>query len=111
MKNKKQHVIPNCYLKSWCDPRTPAGQSPYIWRVSNGILGFQLLLPLLEDIHTLASGCLLGFWLLLTGIWYRALSCHGETPGVVECSGERFENITAYITVGVFRKRWSDLSP
>lgn len=34
MKNKKQHVIPNCYLKSWCDPRTPAGQSPYIWRIS-----------------------------------------------------------------------------
>lgn len=34
MKNKKQHVIPNCYLKSWCDPRTPTGQSPYIWRVS-----------------------------------------------------------------------------
>lgn len=34
MKNKKQHVIPNCYLKYWCDPRTPAGQSPYIWRVS-----------------------------------------------------------------------------
>lgn len=34
MKNKNQHVIPNCYLKSWCDPRTPAGQSPYIWRIS-----------------------------------------------------------------------------
>ena len=34
MKNKKQHVIPNCYLKSWCDPRTPAGQSPYIWRIT-----------------------------------------------------------------------------
>jgi hypothetical protein len=34
VKNKKQHIIPNCYLKSWCDPRTPAGQSPYIWRIS-----------------------------------------------------------------------------
>lgn len=34
MKNKKQHVIPNCYLKSWCDPGTPAGQNPYIWRIS-----------------------------------------------------------------------------
>jgi hypothetical protein len=34
VKHKNQHVIPNCYLKSWCDPRTPAGQSPYIWRIS-----------------------------------------------------------------------------
>jgi len=34
MKHKKQHIIPNCYLKSWCDPRTPAGQSPYNWRIS-----------------------------------------------------------------------------
>lgn len=34
MKHKNQHVIPNCYLKSWCDPRTPAGQIPYIWRIS-----------------------------------------------------------------------------
>jgi hypothetical protein len=31
---KRQHVIPKCYLKVWCDPRTPAGQQPYIWRVS-----------------------------------------------------------------------------
>jgi len=34
VKNKKQHIIPNCYLKSWCDPRTPAGQRPYIWKIS-----------------------------------------------------------------------------
>jgi hypothetical protein len=34
VKHKRQHVIPNCYLKSWCDPRTPPGQTPYIWRVS-----------------------------------------------------------------------------
>ena len=34
MKHKNQHVIPNCYLKSWCDPRTPAGHCPYIWRIS-----------------------------------------------------------------------------
>ena len=34
MKNKNQHVIPNCYLKSWCDPRTPAEKIPYIWRIS-----------------------------------------------------------------------------
>lgn len=33
-KNKDQHVIPNCYLKDWCDPKTPTGQSPYIWRIS-----------------------------------------------------------------------------
>ncbi len=31
---KKQHIIPKCYLKSWCDPVTPAGQQPYIWRIS-----------------------------------------------------------------------------
>jgi len=31
---KQQHVIPNCYLKAWCDPQTPAGQTPYIWRIS-----------------------------------------------------------------------------
>src|SRR5882762_10371422 len=33
-KHKKQHVIPNCYLKAWCDPLTPTGQIPYIWRIS-----------------------------------------------------------------------------
>jgi hypothetical protein len=32
--HKNQHIIPNCYLKSWCDPRTPPGQRPYIWRIS-----------------------------------------------------------------------------
>ena len=31
MKKKKQHLIPNCYLKPWCDPTTPDGQEPYIW--------------------------------------------------------------------------------
>ncbi len=31
MKKKKQHLIPNCYLKPWCDPTTPNGQEPYIW--------------------------------------------------------------------------------
>lgn len=29
-----QHVIPSCYLKDWCDPNTPTGESPYIWRIS-----------------------------------------------------------------------------
>jgi hypothetical protein len=33
-KHKKQHVIPNCYLKAWCDPLTPTGQTPYIWRIA-----------------------------------------------------------------------------
>ncbi len=31
MEKKKQHLIPNCYLKAWCDPSTPDGQEPYIW--------------------------------------------------------------------------------
>lgn len=30
----RQHLIPNCYLKVWCDPRTPEDQTPYIWRIS-----------------------------------------------------------------------------
>ncbi len=30
----KQHLIPNSYLKAWCDPRTPEGQTPYIWRIA-----------------------------------------------------------------------------
>lgn len=30
---KKQHLIPNCYLKTWCDPDVPPGQTPFIWRV------------------------------------------------------------------------------
>lgn len=30
-KHKKQHVIPNSYLKSWCDINTPPNQDPYIW--------------------------------------------------------------------------------
>jgi hypothetical protein len=32
-KHKKQHVIPNCYLKAWCDPVVPQGQTAFIWRV------------------------------------------------------------------------------
>jgi hypothetical protein len=31
---KRQHIIPNCYLKAWCDPDTPLEQTPYIWRIS-----------------------------------------------------------------------------
>jgi Protein of unknown function (DUF4238) len=32
-KQKKQHVIPSCYLKAWCDPVVPPGQTAFIWRV------------------------------------------------------------------------------
>jgi hypothetical protein len=28
----KQHWVPQCYLQAWCDPDTPAGQNPYVWR-------------------------------------------------------------------------------
>lgn len=31
MEHKKQHTIPKCYLKAWCDPSYPKGQTPYIW--------------------------------------------------------------------------------
>lgn len=34
VEKKQQHTIPQCYLKAWCDPRTPPGQHPYIWRIS-----------------------------------------------------------------------------
>jgi hypothetical protein len=30
----KQHLIPNCYLRAWCDPNTPEEQTPYIWRIA-----------------------------------------------------------------------------
>jgi len=30
-KHGKQHYIPKCYLKAWCDPATPPEQDPYIW--------------------------------------------------------------------------------
>jgi len=33
VEKKRQHIIPNCYLKSWCDPHAPIGQT-YIWRIS-----------------------------------------------------------------------------
>jgi hypothetical protein len=31
VEKKKQHLVPNCYLKAWCDPATPDGQEPFIW--------------------------------------------------------------------------------
>src|SRR5262252_2340563 len=30
--HKRQHFVPQSYLKAWCDPNTPAGQEPYVWR-------------------------------------------------------------------------------
>jgi hypothetical protein len=29
--HKKQHYVPACYLKAWCDPKCPTEQTPYIW--------------------------------------------------------------------------------
>lgn len=34
MEKKKQHIIPECYLKAWCDPMTPSNQKPYLWLIS-----------------------------------------------------------------------------
>ena len=31
---KKQHYIPQSYLKAWCDPLTPSHQTPYVWQFS-----------------------------------------------------------------------------
>jgi hypothetical protein len=33
-KNKKQHFVPEFYLKAWCDPNTPPGYDPYLWIAS-----------------------------------------------------------------------------
>jgi hypothetical protein len=30
-KYKKQHYVPKCYLKAWCDPECPPLQEPYVW--------------------------------------------------------------------------------
>ena len=30
----KQHFVPECYLKAWCDPKTPNGFTPYVWKFS-----------------------------------------------------------------------------
>src|SRR5213594_1572971 len=32
--HKDQHWIPQSYLKAWCDPDVPAGQSPFVWMFS-----------------------------------------------------------------------------
>src|SRR6266446_8944692 len=28
---KKQHYVPQCYLREFVDPKTPAGYEPYVW--------------------------------------------------------------------------------
>lgn len=33
-KHKNQHYIPQCYLKAWCDLKTPDKQEPYVWQFS-----------------------------------------------------------------------------
>ena len=32
MKHGKQHFVAQSYLRAWCDPDTPDGQEPYVWR-------------------------------------------------------------------------------
>lgn len=34
MKHKKQHWIPQAYLKAWCDPNAVESHDPYVWRFS-----------------------------------------------------------------------------
>ena len=34
-KYKKQHFVPQSYLKSWCDPNCPLKQTPYVWLFSS----------------------------------------------------------------------------
>jgi hypothetical protein len=31
MEKKNQHLVPESYLKAWCDPATPEGECPYVW--------------------------------------------------------------------------------
>lgn len=28
---KRQHYVPQCYLREWVDPNTPVGYEPYVW--------------------------------------------------------------------------------
>jgi len=30
VENKKQHIVPRCYLNAWVDPETPPNQTPYV---------------------------------------------------------------------------------
>jgi hypothetical protein len=33
LEKKKQHIIPECYQRAWCDPATPSGQEPFVWLI------------------------------------------------------------------------------
>ena len=35
-KPKRQHYVPQCYLREWVDPITPTGQEPYVWIFDRG---------------------------------------------------------------------------
>jgi Protein of unknown function (DUF4238) len=32
LEHKKQHTIPRCYQSAWCDPVTPLGHTPSVWK-------------------------------------------------------------------------------
>jgi hypothetical protein len=32
MRHKRQHYVPRSYLRAWCDPDCPPGQTSYVWR-------------------------------------------------------------------------------
>ena len=32
LSHKRQHWVPQSYLKAWCDPATPEGQESFVWR-------------------------------------------------------------------------------
>jgi hypothetical protein len=34
MRHKKQHWIPESYLKAWCDPDAPKNHEPYVWMIA-----------------------------------------------------------------------------
>jgi hypothetical protein len=34
MKYKRQHIVPNCYLSSWLEPKPPTGQERALWRIA-----------------------------------------------------------------------------
>ena len=34
MEYKYQHFVTEAYLRAWCDPKTPKGYEPYVWKVS-----------------------------------------------------------------------------
>lgn len=45
MEYKKHHYIPRSYLSAWTDPKTPAGQEPYVWLVNKESLEIRRRAP------------------------------------------------------------------